>query len=268
MLNFSYYNPARIVFGAGTIKEVGVLASAYGKKVLFHYGGGSIKKNGVYDQVIHSLKESGLEIIELPGAVPNPRLALVKEGIEVCKREKIDFILAVGGGSAIDSAKAISFGAKLRDGEDIWEDYYMRGDYNIREAIPLGVVLTIPAAGSESSTGSVITDWDKNLKRAVNSETIIPKFAIMDPETNYSLPAYQTGCGISDILAHLFERYFTTEKHNDLSDRLLESAMRNIIAYGPLALKHPSDYRYRAEIMWTGTIAHNNLLDQGRVGDW
>ncbi len=268
MLNFSYYNPARIVFGAGTIKEVGVLASAYGKKVLFHYGGGSIKKNGVYDQVNHSLKESGLKVVELPGAVPNPRLSLVKEGIELCKKEKIDFILAVGGGSAIDSAKAIAFGAKLRDDEDIWEDYYMRNDYIIKDAIPLGVVLTIPAAGSESSTGSVITDWDKNLKRAVNSETIIPRFAVMDPETNYSLPAYQTGCGISDILAHLFERYFTTEKHNDLSDRLLESAMRNIIAYGPLALKYPSDYRYRAEIMWTGTIAHNNLLDQGRVGDW
>ncbi|MFA5468084.1 MAG: iron-containing alcohol dehydrogenase [Sphaerochaetaceae bacterium] len=268
MLNFSYYNPARIVFGAGTIKEVGVLASAYGKKILLHYGGGSIKKNGVYDQVIHSLKESGLTVVELPGAVPNPRLSLVKEGIEICKKEQIDFILAVGGGSAIDSAKAISFGAKLRDDEDIWEDYYMNGDCVIKEALPLGVVLTIPAAGSESSTGSVITDWDKNLKRAVNSETIIAKFAIMDPQTNYSLPAYQTACGISDILAHLFERYFTNEKHNDLSDRLLESAMRNIIAYGPLALKEPSDYRYRAEIMWTGTIAHNNLLDQGRVGDW
>jgi len=268
MLNFSYYNPARIVFGAGTIQEVGTLASAYGKKVLLHYGGGSIKKNGVYDQVMQSLKEAGLAIVELPGVVPNPRLSLVKEGIELCKREKVDFILAVGGGSAIDSAKAIAFGAKLRDDEDIWNDYYTSSSYTIKEAIPLGVVLTIPAAGSESSTGSVITDWDKNLKRAVNSETIIPRFAIMDPETNYSLPPYQTGCGISDILAHLFERYFTTAKHNDLSDRLLESAMRNIIAYGPLALKYPNDYRYRAEIMWTGTIAHNNLLDQGREGDW
>lgn len=268
MLNFSYYNPARIVFGTGTIQEAGTLASAYGNKILLHYGGGSIKKNGVYDQVIHSLKKSGLEVVELAGVVPNPRLTLVKEGIALCKKEKIDFILAVGGGSVIDSAKAIAFGAKLRDDEDIWDDYYMRGDYLIKEAIPLGVVLTIPAAGSESSTGSVITDWDKNLKRAVNSETIIPRFAIMDPETNYSLPAYQTGCGVSDILAHLFERYFTNVQHNDLSDRFLESAMRNIIAYGPLALKYPNDYRYRAEIMWTGTIAHNNLLDQGREGDW
>ncbi|HOQ94140.1 MAG TPA: iron-containing alcohol dehydrogenase [Sphaerochaeta sp.] len=268
MLNFNYYNPARIVFGAGTIQEVGGLASAYGKKVLFHYGGGSIKKNGVYDQVIRSLQESNLDVVELPGVVPNPRLSLVREGIEVCKREKIDFILAVGGGSAIDSAKAIAFGARLRDDEDIWDDYYLRGNGDIKAAIPVGVVLTIPAAGSESSTGSVITDWDKNLKRAVNSETIIPRFAIMDPETNYSLPAYQTGCGVSDILAHLFERYFTNEQHNDLSDRFLESAMRNIIAYGPLALKHPDVYRYRAEIMWTGTVAHNNLLDQGRVGDW
>ncbi len=268
MLNFNYYNPTRIVFGKGTIKEVGALAASYGKKILFHYGGGSIKKNGVYDQVSKSLKAAGLEVVELPGVVPNPRLSLVREGIALCKKEKIDLILAVGGGSVIDSAKAIGFGVKLRPDEDIWDDYYMRGDCIVREALPVGVVLTIPAAGSESSTGSVITDWDKNLKRAVNSETNIPKFAIMDPETNYTLPAYQTACGASDILAHLHERYFTTEKHNDLSDRLLESAMRNIISYAPLALKHPKDYRYRAELMWTGTIAHNNLLDQGRIGDW
>ncbi len=268
MLNFNYYNPARIVFGAGTIQEVGALTSAYGKRVLLHYGGGSIKKNGVYDQVMQSLQKAGLEVVELAGVVPNPRLSLVREGIAICKREKIDFILAVGGGSAIDSAKAIAFGAKLGDDEDIWDDYYLRGNGDIKAAIPLGVVLTIPAAGSESSTGSVITDWDKNLKRAVNSEMIIARFAIMDPQTNYSLPAYQTACGVSDILAHLFERYFTNETHNDLSDRLLESSMRNIIAYGPLALKYPTDYRYRAEIMWTGTIAHNNLLNQGRVGDW
>ncbi len=268
MLNFSYYNPTRIVFGTGTIGELGSLAKPYGKKILLHYGGGSIKKNGVYEQVRNSLKAAGLQVVELSGVVPNPRLALVREGIELCKKEQIDLILAVGGGSVIDSAKAIAFGTKLRPDEDVWNDYYMKQDFVVREALPVGVVLTIPAAGSESSTASVITDWDQGLKRDVGSELLIPKFAILDPETNYTLPAYQTACGASDILAHLMERYFTLEKHNDLSDRLLESAMRNVIAYGPLALKHPKEYRYRAELMWTGTIAHNNLLDRGRVGDW
>lgn len=268
MLNFNYYNPTRVVFGKGTIDQVGALAAPYGKKVLLHFGGGSIRKNGVYTQVTGSLKKAGLQVVELGGVVPNPRLSLVREGIKLCRDEKIDMILAVGGGSVIDSAKAIGFGARLSDKEDVWDNYYMNQDCIVNDTIPVGVVLTIPAAGSESSTGTVITDWDNNLKRAVNSETIIPKFAIMDPQTNFSLPAYQTACGASDILAHLQERYFTQEKHNDLSDRLLESAMKNVISYASLALKHPNDYRYRAELMWTGTIAHNNLLNQGRVGDW
>lgn len=269
MLNFSYYNPTRIVFGKGSIAQAGELSSAYGEKVLLHYGGGSIKKNGVYDAVKSSLKAANLEVVELGGVVPNPRLSLVLEGIGLCKREHVGFILAVGGGSVIDSAKAIALGVMLRDDEDLWKDYYLRdaGD-KVREALPVGVVLTIPAAGSESSVGSVITDWETRTKRPLNSEKLIPRFAIMDPETNYSLPAYQIACGSADILAHLMERYFTVEKHNDLSDRMLESAMRNVISYAPLALKHPYDYRYRAELMWTGTLAHNNLLDRGRIGDW
>ena len=268
MQNFSYYNPTRIIFGKGTMSEVGKEAAAWGKKVLFHFGGGSIKKNGVYDTVTASLKAAGFDIVYLGGVVPNPHLSLVREGIALCKKEKIDFILAVGGGSVIDSAKAIAFGAKLPSSEDVWNDYYAKAEYTIRESLPLGVVLTIPAAGSESSTGSVITDAEHGLKRAVNSETIVAKFAVMDPETNYSLPAYQTACGASDILAHLQERYFTTVEHNDLSDRLLEACMRNVITNAPLALQNPDEYRYRAELMWTGTIAHNNLLDRGRVGDW
>ncbi len=268
MLNFNYYNPTRIIFGKDTISETGAHSARYGKKVLLHFGGGSIMKNGVYDQVMSSLSKAGLEVVALGGVVPNPRLSLVREGIAVCKRENIDLILAVGGGSVIDSAKAIAFGALLPDTQDVWDDYYMQADYEIREALPLGVVLTIPAAGSESSTGSVVTNEAKGLKRAVNSETIIPRFAIMDPQTNYTLPAYQTACGASDILAHLMERYFTVVKHNDLSDRLLESAMRNVVANAPWALRQPSEYRWRAELMWTGTIAHNNLLDKGRIGDW
>ncbi|MDD3823796.1 MAG: iron-containing alcohol dehydrogenase [Sphaerochaetaceae bacterium] len=269
MLNFEYYNPTRIVFGKGTIAKTGDMARAYGKNILLHYGGGSIKKNGVYIKVIDSLKAAGVHVTELAGVVPNPRLSLVREGIELCREKQIDMILAVGGGSVIDSAKAIAFGSLLPDGQDVWRDYYLKGEgYSISKTLPVGVVLTIPAAGSESSSGSVITDWDTHTKRPVNSETLIPRFAIMDPETNFSLPAYQVACGASDILAHLHERYFTMEKHNDLSDRMLENAMRNVISYAPLALKHPYDYRYRAELMWTGTLAHNNLLDQGRIADW
>ena len=268
MKNFTFYNPTKIVFGKGSIAQTGELAKRYGLKVLLHYGSGSIKKNGVYDQVAQSLRASGLTVVELGGVVPNPRLSLVREGIELCKKEKIDIVIAVGGGSVIDSSKAIAFGVKLPPEEDVWNDYYMNPACSVRETLPVGVVLTIPAAGSESSISSVITDWDNNMKRAVNCEPLMPAFAIMDPETNYSLPAYQSACGAADILAHLQERYFTLEKHNDLSDRFLESAMRNIIAYAPLVLKHPNEYRYRAELMWTGTLAHNTLLDRGRVGDW
>jgi alcohol dehydrogenase YqhD (iron-dependent ADH family) len=268
MLNFTYWNPTKIIFGKDVIGQVGAESALYGKRVLFHFGGGSIKNNGVFDTVDKSLKAAGLEVSYLGGVVPNPHLSLVREGIELCKREKIDLILAVGGGSVIDSAKAIGFGARLRSDEDIWEDYYMKAEQNVRETIPVGVVLTIPAAGSESSVGTVITNEKTKIKRPVNSETLIPKFAFMDPQTNYTLPAYQTACGASDILAHLQERYFTTVPENDLSDRLLESCMRNVIANAPSAIKHPRQYRYRAELMWTGTIAHNNLLDRGRIGDW
>ncbi|PKL22479.1 MAG: NADH-dependent alcohol dehydrogenase [Spirochaetae bacterium HGW-Spirochaetae-4] len=268
MLNFSYWNPTRIIFGKESIADVGQESAKWGKRVLFHFGGGSIKANGVYDAVTNSLKEAGLEVIYLGGVVPNPHLSLVRQGIALCKKEKIDLVLAVGGGSVIDSAKAIAFGTKLQGNEDVWNDYFMRAQYEIQDALPVGVVLTIPAAGSESSTASVITDEKEGLKRAINSETVIPKFAVMDPETNYSLPNYQTACGATDILAHLQERYFTMVGGNDLSDRLLESCMRNIIANAPLALKNPSEYVYRAELMWTGTIAHNNLLDRGRLGDW
>ncbi len=268
MNNFSYHNPTRIIFGKGTISEVGSHTARYAKKILLHYGGGSIRKNGVYDTVTTSLQEQGVEYVELSGVVPNPRLSLVKEGIDICKREGISFILAVGGGSVIDSAKAIAFGALLNDEEDVWDDYYMNKDCSVTKSLGVGVVLTIPAAGSESSISSVITDDESTLKRAVNQEALTPHFAIMDPETNYSLPDYQSACGAADILAHLMERYFTNAKFNDLSDAFLEAAMRNVISFAPLALMDPTEYRYRAELMWTGTIAHNGLLDRGRVGDW
>ncbi len=268
MNNFTFHNPAKIIFGKDSIADVGEHTAAYAKKVLLHYGSGSIKKNGIYTTVTTSLKKSGIEYIELGGVVPNPRLSLVRQGIDICRKEEITFILAVGGGSVIDSAKAISFGSLLGDDEDIWEDYYMNRSCTVSSALDVGVVLTIPAAGSESSISSVITNDDNNLKRAVNQEALTPRFAIMDPQTNFTLPDYQSACGAADILAHLMERYFTNAQYNDLSDAFLEAAMRNVISFAPLTLMEPTNYRYRAEMMWTGTIAHNGLLDRGRVGDW
>lgn len=265
MLNFEFYNPAKIIFGKGTEESVGERSANFGKNILLHYGGGSIKKNGIYDKVIKSLKEQNLNIFELGDVKPNPRLSLVRKGIQMCKDNNIDFILAVGGGSVIDSAKAIAIGAKY-DG-DVW-DFFVKGTI-AKEAIPLGVVLTIPAAGSESSTSTVITnDEDNNYKRGMQSLEYIPKFAILNPEFCYTLPKYQIACGCCDILAHLMERYFTEVENVELSDRLIEGAVKTIINNGTIAYNDNTNYDAWAEIMWTGTIAHNNLLNMGRIGDW
>ena len=265
MLNFEFYNPAKIIFGKGTEESVGERSANFGKNILLHYGGGSIKKNGIYDKVIKSLKEQNLNIFELGDVKPNPRLSLVRKGIQMCKDNNIDFILAVGGGSVIDSAKAIAIGAKY-DG-DVW-DFFVKGTI-AKEAIPLGVVLTIPAAGSESSTSTVITnDEDNNYKRGMQSLEYIPKFAILNPEFCYTLPKYQIACGCCDILAHLMERYFTEVENVELSDRLIEGAVKTIINNGTKAYNDNTNYDAWAEIMWTGTIAHNNLLNMGRTGDW
>ena len=265
MLNFEFYNQAKIIFGKGTEESVGERSANFGKNILLHYGGGSIKKNGIYDKVIKSLKEQNLNIFELGDVKPNPRLSLVRKGIQMCKDNNIDFILAVGGGSVIDSAKAIAIGAKY-DG-DVW-DFFVKGTI-AKEAIPLGVVLTIPAAGSESSTSTVITnDEDNNYKRGMQSLEYIPKFAILNPEFCYTLPKYQIACGCCDILAHLMERYFTEVENVELSDRLIEGAVKTIINNGTIAYNDNTNYDAWAEIMWTGTIAHNNLLNMGRTGDW
>lgn len=267
MINFEFYNPARIIFGKDTESQAGKQISKFGKRVLLHYGGGSVKANGVYDKVVKSLKEEGLFFVELSGVVPNPRLSLVREGIELCKKNNLDFVLAVGGGSVIDSAKAIAAG--VRYSGDVWELYMDNSKLaGLIEALPVGVVLTIPAAGSESSTASVITNEEGWLKRAINTEVVIPKFAVLNPESSYTLPAYQTACGASDIFAHLMERYFTQEPNVDFTDRLIEANMRTILNNAPLALKNPNDYNVRAEIMWAGAVAHNNLLNTGRIGDW
>lgn len=264
MINFTYHNPAKIIFGKDTEKEVGKEVSQYSKKILLHYGGGTIKKIGVYDKVIASLEEAGVEVIELGGAMPNPRLSLVQEGIMLCREHEIDFILAVGGGSTIDSAKAIAIGVPYEG--DVW-DFYSKGG-EVTKALPIGVVLTIPAAGSESSDSSVITKEEGELKRGYSTSHMIPKFAILNPETTMQLPGYQTACGASDIIAHLMERYFTQVEHVDFTDRMIEATLRTMFNYAPLALMDPYNYDVRAEIMWAGTIAHNNLLNTGRIGDW
>ncbi|HHW68701.1 MAG: alcohol dehydrogenase [Epulopiscium sp.] len=264
MDNFIFENPTKIIFGKDMENSVGEEVRNYSKKILLHYGGGSIKKTGLYDRVVASLKAAEIEYIELPGVKPNPRLSLVREGIKICRENNIDFILAVGGGSVIDSAKAIAMGT-VYDG-DVWDFY--TGKAVPEAALPIGTILTIPAAGSESSTGSVITNEDGWYKRSVDSTVIYPRFSILNPELAFTLPKYQVACGAADILAHLMERYFTNTKSVELIDRLIESTMKTIIKYVPIVLEDSTNYEAWAQVMWAGTVAHNNLFSTGRVGDW
>lgn len=264
MENFTFQNPTKIIFGKGREAEAGKEASVYGRRILLHYGGDSIKKSGLYDRVVSSLKASGMEIFELPGVKPNPRLSLVYEGIKLCHENNIDIIMAVGGGSTIDSSKAIAMGA-LYDG-DVWD--FFTGKAFPQKAMPICTILTIPAAGSEASTGCVITKEEGGYKRAVNSELIYPRFSILNPELAFTLPKYQIACGVSDIMAHLMERYFTNIRNVELTDRLIEADLKTIIHNSVEVLKNPENYEAWSEIMWGGTIAHNNLLNTGRIGDW
>jgi len=264
MDNFTFLNPTEIIFGKGTQKEVGTLTAKYSKKVLLHYGGGSIKRTGLYDQVVQSLKEAGVEYVELGGAQPNPRLSLVRKGIDLVRSEGIDFILAVGGGSAIDSAKCIAVGVPYEG--DVWDFFTAKATPTT--ALGVGVVLTIPAAGSESSNSLVITNEEGWYKLALAGDITFPKFAILNPELTFTLPTYQIACGITDMLAHVMERYFTNTKNVDLTDKLCEAIMRSIILNGPKAISNPSDYDAQAEVMWCGTLAHNNLVGTGRESDW
>jgi alcohol dehydrogenase YqhD (iron-dependent ADH family) len=265
MHNFEYYNRTKIIFGKGTEDRAGSETSVYAKRILLHHSGGSAVKSGLLDKVKDSLKKAGVEWVELSGVKPNPRLSKVYEGVEICKKEKLQFILAVGGGSVIDSAKAIALGACYEG--DVW-DFYARKQKALR-ALPVGAVLTIPAAGSESSISSVITNEAGPWKQSVNEECSRPVFAVMNPELTYTLPPYQTACGVADMLAHIMERYFTREPHVELTDELCEGAMRAIIRNTRKIFSGgETDYAARAEIMWAGSLAHNNLLSTGRVGDW
>jgi alcohol dehydrogenase YqhD (iron-dependent ADH family) len=264
MQNFEFLNPTRIIFGKGAENRVGEFSKEFGRKVLIHYGGGSIKKLGLYDKVIDSLKAANVEVFELGGVKPNPRVSLVRVGIKMCRENGIDFILAVGGGSVIDSAKAISVGVGYEG--DVW-DYFL-GNAQMAETLPIGVVLTIPAAGSETAPGSVITNEEGWLKRTIIYNDLRPKFAILNPELTFTLPAWQTASGAADIMSHVMERYFTNVEHTDFTDRLCEATLKTIIKNAPIALSEPENYNARAEIMWAGTFAHNDMLGTGREGDW
>lgn len=264
MNSFDFQNRTRIIFGRDVEQQAGSLMAGLGKTVLLHYGGGSIKKSGLYQRIMKSLMDAGMDVVELPGAMPNPRLSLVREGISLCRSRKVDAILAVGGGSVIDSAKAIGIGVKYQG--DVWD--FFSGNAVPESMLPLGVVLTIPAAGSEASSFSVITNEDGWLKMGTGNDCMRPEFALMNPELTFSLPPFQTACGISDMLAHVMERYFTNTPDVELTDRLCEATMQTILHLGPVVVREPENYGARAEILWTGTVAHNGWLDPGRETDW
>lgn len=266
MENFIYYNPTKIIFGKDTEKTVGSEVKKYGSRVLVHrYGEDYEKKRGLLGRVIKSLKDESLEIFDLTGVKPNPRLSLIKEGIKLVKEKDIDFILALGGGSAIDSSKAIAIGVPYEG--DVWD--FFSGKAEVKKTLPVGVILTIPAAGSESSGSAVITNEDGLYKRSIDGVDIIrPKFAIMNPELTYTLPPYQTASGGCDIMSHVMERYFSVTSHVDLTDKLCEGILKTVIKNLPIVLKEPENYDARAEIMWAGSIAHNDLVGTGRVPAW
>lgn len=264
MNNFEFYNPTRIIFGRDTQKNIGPELKKYTSKVLLHYGGGSIKKSGLYEQIVKSLKDAGVEFEELGGVRPNPRVSLVREGVKICREHKIDFILAVGGGSAIDSAKAIALGVPYEG--DVW-DFFIRKAAPKR-ALSVAAILTIPAAGSESSLSAVISDDDSQMKLGWRGDMVRPVFSILNPELCFTLPAEQRAYGVCDMMAHIFERYFTNTVNTELTNRLCEATLKTIADQAPRVMQNAKDYDAWAEIMWAGNLAHNGLLGTGREEDW
>ena len=264
MNNFTFYSPTYFVFGKDEENNAGKYVKRFGgSKVLIHYGGGSVVRSGLLERVKNSLQEQGIASVELGGVKPNPRSGLVYEGIELCRKENVDFVLAVGGGSTIDSAKAIAAGTVYEG--DFW-DFYMGKP--VTKALPVGTILTIAAAGSEGSPDSVITKEEGMLKRGASGEAYRPVFSILNPALTQTLPAYQTACGITDIMAHLFERYFTNTRDVEVTDRVIEGLLMTMIHEAPKVIADPNDYQARANIMWAGMIAHNNCCGVGRDQDW
>ena len=266
MFDFKYFTPTKVMFGKNTEEKVADLIKEFGgKKVLIHYGGGSVIRSGLMQRVTDKLDEAGIPYVKLGGAVPNPHLSLVYEGIELCKKEGIDFLLAVGGGSAIDSAKAIGYGV-MNDG-DVWDFY----DYKrtVKGCMPLGVILTLAATGSEMSDSSVITKEEGLVKRGYSSDFGRPKFAILNPELTMTLPDYQTACGCTDIMMHTMERYFTNGGNMEITDSMAEALLRTVKENALILAKDPKNYDARAEVMWAGSLSHNGLTGCGNDGgDW
>jgi len=263
--DFNFYAPTRVVFGRDAEQKIGELVVAYGgHKVLLHYGGGSAERSGLLAVVREQLKAAGVDFVELGGVVPNPLLSLVYEGVELCRKENVDFILAVGGGSVIDSSKAIGYGVPYSG--DVWD--FWAGKASPAQCLPIGVVLTIPAAGSEMSSSCVITKDEGLIKRGINSDLCRCKFAVMNPERTYTLPPYQTAAGATDIMMHTMERYFSKYEDMTLTDSISEALLRTVKDSALVVLEHPEDYRNRAQIMWAGSLAHNDLTECGTEKDF
>ena len=264
MNNFDWYAPTHIVFGRGTESEVNsLLKSSKCTRVLLHYGSGSVIRTGLLDKIKSSLDKAGIDYIELGGVVANPRLSLVYEGIELAKSKGVDFILAVGGGSVIDSAKAIAYGAVADF--DVWDLYDRKR--TPESALPVGVILTIAAAGSEMSNSSVITNENGGIKRGYSNNMVRPKFAILNPELTMTLPDFQTACGCTDIMMHTMERYFTSAGNMELTDGIAEALLRTVIKNALILVEDPKNYEARAEVMWAGSLSHNGLTGCGNGGD-
>lgn len=268
MMNFEYYTPTDVYFGKGTVAKTGALCKAQGAtKVLLHYGSERVKRNGLLPGIETQLKELGIGYVELGGVIPNPLVSKVREGIALCRKEGVDFLLAVGGGSVIDSVKAIGYGLADPDRGDVW-DYYARKRKPIG-CTPLGVVLTIAATGSEMSSSTVITNEDGGLKRGCSSNYVRPRFAIMDPTLTMTLPAYQTACGCTDICMHTLERYFHNGGGMELTDSMAEALLRTVMTNAQILVTEPENYEARAEVMWAGSLSHNGLTGCGTDGgDW
>ena len=265
MKDFNFYAPTRVVFGRESEARLPELVKQYGAtKVLVHYGGGSARRSGLLDKVEQMLREAGIDFVELGGVVPNPLLSKVREGIDLCRREGVDFILAVGGGSVIDSSKAIGYGVPYEG--DVWD--FWDGKAVPQTAMPVGVVLTIPAAGSEMSSSAVITQDEGMLKRGINSDLCRCKFAIMNPERTYTLPPYQTAAGATDIMMHTMERYFSKYEDATLTDAIAEALLRTVKGAVVEVLRDPKDYRNRAAIMWASSLSHNDLTECGLEKDF
>lgn len=264
MLNFDIHLPTRIHFGRGKIEVLGGEILSWGRKVLLVYGEGSIRRSGLYEQIVQVFQDNNIFYKELPGVQPNPRISSVRLGVQLCREHEVEMVLAVGGGSTIDCAKAVAAGACY--GGDAW-DFFTR-QARITHALPVGTVLTLAATGSEMNPYAVISNEETGQKLGTGSPALFPRFSILDPEYSFSVPAEQTAAGTVDIMSHIFEQYFSPTEGSYIQDRLAEAMLKTCIHYGPVALNQPHNYEARANLMWTGSLALNGLLGAGKRTDW